>query len=58
MERMSRFFLTPLAVLAPTVMTIPTSTLGKAMVIKSAMEGDKVETLENGPIHAVAKSGL
>lgn len=58
MERMSRFFLTPLAVLAPTVMTIPTTTLGKAMVVNSIVKGEKVETLENGPIHAVAKKGL
>lgn len=59
-ERMSRFFLTPLAVLAPTVMTIPTTTLGKAMVLNSVFGGTEggVETVENAAIHGVAKKGL
>jgi hypothetical protein len=59
-ERMSRLLLTPLATVAPTFMTIPTSVVGKALVNNSILghQTHTHETLENGQIHAMGKKVL
>ncbi|KAK1161748.1 oxidoreductase HTATIP2 [Acipenser oxyrinchus oxyrinchus] len=54
-EWLARKFLSPVSSIFPTALSIPISSLIKAMVINTVMEGDKVEILENKPIYNLGK---
>jgi hypothetical protein len=60
LERLGRFVLAPVAAVLPTLITCPTSVLGKALVNNAVMApkpaGSAVEVLENKEIHAAAKA--
>ncbi|XP_041131080.1 oxidoreductase HTATIP2 [Polyodon spathula] len=57
-EWLARKFLSPVSSIFPTALSIPISSLVKAMVINTVMEGDKkVEILENKPIYNLGKLG-
>lgn len=60
LDQAGRFFLAPLAAVAPTAMTVPTKVVGRAMVVNSVLGGVEggTETLENAAIHAMAKKDL
>ncbi|XP_033909591.3 oxidoreductase HTATIP2 [Acipenser ruthenus] len=54
-EWLARKFLSPVSSIFPTALSIPISSLVKAMVINTVMEGDKVEILENKPIYNLGR---
>ncbi len=57
LERLGRFVLTPVAAMVPTLITCPTSVLGRALVANAVAvkPAGTVEVLENKEIHAAAK---
>lgn len=58
LDRLGRFVLAPVAAVVPTLITCPTSVLGKA-VVSNAYAGKPartVEVLENKEIHMTAKA--
>ncbi|KAJ8248933.1 hypothetical protein GJAV_G00229330 [Gymnothorax javanicus] len=55
-EWLARKFLTPLSAVFPTAMSIPITSVARAMVVNTLLEGEKkVEILENKPIYKLGK---
>ena len=58
LDRLGRFVLAPVAAVVPTLITCPTSVLGKAVVANACAgkPAGTVEVLENKEIHMTAKA--